>query len=105
MTLESNLLIDQCSTSQPTAQLRVILNDAVLPLKGVGACGDDPNGLCALDTVIAGWQQRIKDIDFEYVSTPTPASDCASYDCYGNYTLNASQPRNRNGRAPRSSES
>ena len=72
--------------------MRIILNDAVVPLKGVGQCGDDSNGLCALDTVIAGWQQRIKDIDYDY-------------DCYGNYTLNASQPRNRNGVAPRSSES
>lgn len=41
----------------------------MLPLKGIGECGSDPNGLCALDTVIDGFKRRLEEIDFECVTS------------------------------------
>jgi len=60
-------------SSTPT-HIRFALNDAVLPLTGVGGCPQDPNGLCPLDTYIAGMKQRIAEIDFQF-------------DCFANYTV------------------
>lgn len=42
-----------------------LCSDAVVPLSYPG-CPDDPNGLCAYDTVLAGLIQRNSEIDYEY---------------------------------------
>ncbi|GAA5976153.1 hypothetical protein JCM10908_005400 [Rhodotorula pacifica] len=65
----------ECSSSQPTKQIRMIVNDAVVPLTYPG-CAKDPNGLCAYDTVLAGLIQRNNEIDFDYA-------------CNGNYSVPA----------------
>jgi len=46
----------------------------VVPLTGVNGCKANPNGLCPLSTFVAGMQQRIADVDF-------------NYDCFANYTV------------------
>ncbi|THV07666.1 phosphoglycerate mutase-like protein [Dendrothele bispora CBS 962.96] len=54
--------------------IRWILNDGVVPLTGINGCTEDPNGLCDLPTFIAGMQQRIQEIDFDF-------------DCFANFTI------------------
>ncbi|GJN89464.1 hypothetical protein Rhopal_002450-T1 [Rhodotorula paludigena] len=67
------LQVLECQPSVPTKQIRMIVNDAVVPLSYPG-CKPDPNGLCAYDTVLAGLIQRRDEIDFDHA-------------CFGNYTL------------------
>ncbi|GAA5895207.1 hypothetical protein JCM6882_006615 [Rhodosporidiobolus microsporus] len=65
----------ECAPSVPTKQIRFILNDAVLPIhKSYPGCNEDPNGLCAYDTVLKALKNRVAEIDFQH-------------DCLGNYTL------------------
>ncbi|KAF9474096.1 phosphoglycerate mutase-like protein [Pholiota conissans] len=63
-----------CPASKNPTHIRWLLNDAALPLTGIKGCRTDPDGLCDLDTFIAGMQQRIKEVDF-------------TFDCFGNYTI------------------
>ncbi len=77
----------ECTASQPTKQIRFVLNDAVVPLTYKGCDAKEFNGLCALDTVIEALKERIDEIDFDY-------------DCYANYTLPVGIS-DLNGRAPR----
>lgn len=56
----------ECSPSAPTKQIRVIVNDAVVPLTYDGCDPAEINGLCAFDTVVAGLQKRLESIDFDY---------------------------------------
>lgn len=50
----------------------MILNDAVLPLHdSYPGCPEDPNGLCAVETVLEALRKREAEIDFEG-------------DCFGN---------------------
>ncbi|KAI0030935.1 phosphoglycerate mutase-like protein [Vararia minispora EC-137] len=75
------------STSGTPTHVRWILNDAVVPLTGVQGCTEDQDGLCNIDTYIAGTQARIDEIDFQF-------------DCLGNYTI--PEPDDiTDGRAPR----
>ncbi|ORY54885.1 histidine phosphatase superfamily [Leucosporidium creatinivorum] len=64
----------ECAPSAPTKQIRVIVNDAVVPLTYDGCDSTEFNGLCAYDTVVAGLQKRLDSIDFDWA-------------CNGNYTL------------------
>ncbi|BGP15519.1 hypothetical protein JCM10213_006581 [Rhodosporidiobolus nylandii] len=78
----------ECEPSVPTKQIRFIVNDAVIPIHdSYEGCSEDPNGLCALDTVVAALKKRIAEIDFDY-------------DCNGNYTV-PTYGAVTNGRAPR----
>ncbi|KIK63761.1 hypothetical protein GYMLUDRAFT_40825 [Collybiopsis luxurians FD-317 M1] len=63
-----------CEKSGAPSHIRWILNDAVLPQTGIGKCKYDSNGLCELDTFIAGMKQRIEEVDFQF-------------DCFANYTF------------------
>ena len=66
----------ECAPSKPTKQIRFIVNDAVVPLKGsFEGCSADPNGLCAYDTVLAGLIKRNEEIDFDYACH----GNCASF--------------------------
>ncbi|KAG8744060.1 hypothetical protein FRC10_010845 [Ceratobasidium sp. 414] len=54
-----------CAThSEP--QLRVIINDGVVPLDGLQGCPADKNGMCAVDTFVAAQRATIKQADFEW---------------------------------------
>ncbi|KAL8292818.1 hypothetical protein RQP46_000512 [Phenoliferia psychrophenolica] len=85
----TNLVIQvlECQPSAPTKQIRMIVNDAVIPLEtAYEGCKHDFNGLCAFDTVVAALQKRISEIDYEH-------------DCFGNYSVPAFGTVT-NGRAP-----
>lgn len=44
--------------------IRIILNDAVVPLTGIQGCPDDDDGICPLDTFMSAMQTLIGEIDF-----------------------------------------
>ncbi|TFK51909.1 phosphoglycerate mutase-like protein [Heliocybe sulcata] len=72
----SNLVgqVLSCPSSGTPSHIRWVLNDAVLPLTGLGSCPEDPNGLCPLDVFVKGMKDRINEIDYEY-------------DCFANLTV------------------
>ncbi|KAJ3842888.1 histidine phosphatase superfamily [Lentinula raphanica] len=76
-----------CPASDTPTHIRWILNDAVLPQTGIQGCSDDPNGLCELDTFVAGMKQRIEEVDFVF-------------DCYANYTVTLGNDTITNGQYP-----
>ncbi|KAF3068449.1 3-phytase A [Daldinia childiae] len=79
----------ECSTYQPTKQIRFIVNDGVIPIaESYSGCPADPHGLCAFDNVVSVLKDRIDEIDFDY-------------DCFGDYT--AEPGVDYNGRAPKNS--
>jgi len=43
-------------------------------MTGIKGCKPNKDGLCDLDTFIAGMQKRIEEVDFDF-------------DCFGNYTI------------------
>ncbi|KAG8705871.1 hypothetical protein FRC08_001398, partial [Ceratobasidium sp. 394] len=47
-------------------QLRVIINDGVVPLDGLQGCPTDKNGMCAVGTFAAAQLETIKQADFEW---------------------------------------
>lgn len=52
------------SAAQSSDYIRVILNDAVVPLTGVRGCPEDEEGKCPMSTFISSVQDIIADIDF-----------------------------------------
>ncbi|KAJ3765459.1 acid phosphatase [Lentinula raphanica] len=76
-----------CPASDTPTHIRWILNDGVLPQTGINGCGEDPNGLCEINTFIAGMKQRIEEVDF-------------AFDCFGNYTFSLSNDTITNGQFP-----
>lgn len=69
------LQVLECAPSVPTRQVRFVVNDAVVPLHGSFAgCREDPNGLCAYDTVLDALIKRRDEIDFDYACN----GNCAS---------------------------
>ena len=50
-----------CSGSR---QIRLILNDGVVPLTGLKGCPEDDDGLCPLDTFVSALQEIIAETDF-----------------------------------------
>lgn len=82
----------ECAPSAPTKQIRVIVNDAVIPLTYEGCDPTEFNGICAFDTVVTGLQKRLDSIDFDYacngnctwlfvlfLASPTKASTALSF--------------------------
>ncbi|KAJ3728872.1 histidine phosphatase superfamily [Lentinula raphanica] len=76
-----------CPASDTPTHIRWILNDGVLPQTGINGCEEDPNGLCEINTFIAGMKQRIEEVDF-------------AFDCFGNYTFSLSNDTITNGQFP-----
>ncbi|KAJ4488333.1 phosphoglycerate mutase-like protein [Lentinula aciculospora] len=77
-----------CPASDTPTHIRWLLNDGVLPQSGIKGCGDDPDGLCELETFIAGMKQRIKEVDFVF-------------DCFANYTFSLANDTITNGQFPK----
>jgi len=44
--------------------IRLILNDAVVPLTGLNGCGEDEDGLCALDTFVEALGELVAETNF-----------------------------------------
>ena len=58
----TNLQVQVLSCSE--RQVRIILNDAVVPLTGISGCPDDEDGLCPIETFVAGMQTLIGEVDW-----------------------------------------
>ncbi|KAJ7456109.1 histidine phosphatase superfamily [Mycena latifolia] len=63
-----------CPASDTPTHIRWVLNDAVVPLTGIAGCKHNEDGLCELESFVAGMKQRIAEVDF-------------AFDCFGNYTM------------------
>jgi hypothetical protein len=63
-----------CPARSEPEQIRVIVNDGVVPLSGLAGCGNDKLGMCALNAFVAGQKQMIKDTDW-------------NWGCYGDWTV------------------
>lgn len=55
-------------------QIRVILNDGVVPLTGISGCPEQKDGMCPVDTFVAGQREIIGETDWEY-------------ECHGDWTV------------------
>ncbi|KAE8542028.1 hypothetical protein D1P53_002205 [Cryptococcus gattii VGV] len=63
MPFATNLQVQVLSCSDEK-KLRLILNDAPIPLTGVNGCPEDDDGLCPVDTFVAAMKTLISEIDF-----------------------------------------
>ncbi|KAJ6603247.1 histidine phosphatase superfamily [Mycena vulgaris] len=61
-------------TSVPGPQIRIIVNDGVVPLTGLAGCAAQKDGMCAVDAFVAAQKKVIGATDW-------------AYDCYGNWTI------------------
>ncbi|KAH9483581.1 3-phytase A [Psilocybe cubensis] len=61
-------------TSTPGQQIRVIINDGVVPLTGIRGCPEQKDGMCPVDTFVAAQKEIIKEVDW-------------LYDCHGDWTV------------------
>ncbi|KAF9070401.1 phosphoglycerate mutase-like protein [Rhodocollybia butyracea] len=77
-----------CPASDKPTHIRWVLNDAVLPQTGIAGCKYDKDGLCPLDTFIAGMKQRIQEVDFDF-------------DCFANYTFTLAGDKITTGQFPK----
>lgn len=58
----------------PEPQIRVIINDGVVPLTGIEGCPAQKDGMCAVDTFVAGQKRSIRETDW-------------SWGCHGDWTV------------------
>ncbi|KAJ7247042.1 histidine phosphatase superfamily [Mycena rebaudengoi] len=61
-------------TSVPGPQIRIIVNDGVVPLTGIAGCAAQKDGMCAVDAFVVAQKKIIGATDW-------------AYDCYGNWTI------------------
>ncbi|WVF67719.1 hypothetical protein IAT40_002478 [Kwoniella sp. CBS 6097] len=54
----------QVLTCSGEKKIRLILNDAAVPLTSINGCPDDDDGLCPLDTFVSAMQTLIGEVDF-----------------------------------------
>nr|XP_031863805.1 uncharacterized protein CI109_000447 [Kwoniella shandongensis]KAA5530877.1 hypothetical protein CI109_000447 [Kwoniella shandongensis] len=68
MPFATNLQI-QVLTCSPSSsrKVRIILNDAAVPLTGIQGCPEDDDGLCPLDTFVSAMQTLIGEVDYRKV--------------------------------------
>jgi len=59
------LLVLEC-TSIPGTQVRIIINDGVVPLSGLNGCPDQKSGMCPLSTFVEAQKQTIRETDWDY---------------------------------------
>jgi len=58
-----------CPQKEENRQIRIILNDAPVPLSGIRGCGDDEDGLCPMDSFVSSVQELVDEVNFEEVCT------------------------------------
>ncbi|KAF8162781.1 histidine phosphatase superfamily [Crassisporium funariophilum] len=61
-------------TSLPGPQIRIIINDAVVPLTGIRGCAEQKDGMCPVETFVKAQKEIIKNTDW-------------TYDCHGDWTV------------------
>ncbi|OBZ66403.1 3-phytase A [Grifola frondosa] len=52
--------------SLPEPQIRIIINDGVVPLTGIRGCPKQEDGMCTLDTFIRAQREIIRETDWEW---------------------------------------
>ena len=67
------LLVLECS-SVPGPQIRIIINDGVVPLTGIKGCPEQRDGMCPVDRFVAAQKEIIGKTDWVY-------------DCHGDWEL------------------
>jgi hypothetical protein len=61
----TNLQVQVLSCARKSEkQVRLILNDAPVPLTGINDCEEDDEGMCSLGTFIDGMKSLISETDF-----------------------------------------
>ncbi len=53
-------------TSTPGPQIRIIINDGVVPLTGIKGCPDQKDGMCPVEKFVASQKELIDAVDWEY---------------------------------------
>ena len=71
--LTSLSLVLEC-TSSPGPQIRIIINDGVVPLTGIRGCPKQKDGMCPVETFVGAQKEIIRNTNWEY-------------DCHGNWTV------------------
>ncbi|KAJ7869626.1 phosphoglycerate mutase-like protein, partial [Mycena leptocephala] len=61
-------------TSLPGPQIRIIVNDGVVPLTGIEGCGAQKDGMCAVETFVGAMRKIIAGTDWEW-------------DCHGDWEI------------------
>ena len=51
-------------TSSPEPQIRIIVNDGVVPLTSLHGCAPHPDGLCAVSTFVDAMREMIRTTDW-----------------------------------------
>ncbi|KAG6839977.1 hypothetical protein C0991_009915 [Blastosporella zonata] len=57
-------LLDCTSVHEP--QIRIIVNDGVVPLTSIKGCGKQSDGMCPLKAFIKAQKERLEEIDWDY---------------------------------------
>ena len=52
--------------STPDPQIRIIVNDGVVPLTGIEGCPAQADGMCSVDTFVAGQKRTIRETDWTW---------------------------------------
>ncbi|KAJ7130984.1 phosphoglycerate mutase-like protein [Mycena filopes] len=53
-------------TSQPGPQIRIIVNDGVVPLRGIEGCPEQKDGMCAVETFVGAEKKIIGETDWAW---------------------------------------
>ncbi|KAK0243834.1 phosphoglycerate mutase-like protein [Armillaria nabsnona] len=53
-------------TSVPGQQIRIVINDGVVPLTGIKGCPDQKDGMCPVETFVAAQKELIDKVDWVY---------------------------------------
>lgn len=78
--------------SVPEPQIRVIINDGVVPLTGLRGCPKQKDGMCPVSTFVEAQKATIAETDWEWA-------------CHGDWTLPAGTAWNTTiGQPPKKSE-
>jgi len=64
-----------CPSQAEESQIRLILNDAVVPLTGLRGCEENDQGLCPLDTFVGALNEIIAETDFGTTCGATKKAD------------------------------
>lgn len=71
-TLTSSLVLECSTFSDP--QIRIVINDGVVPLTGIKGCPEQRDGMCPVEQFVAAQKEIIAQTDW-------------TYDCHGNWSV------------------
>lgn len=60
---------DEESKNGPHRYVRIILNDAPVPLTGINGCKENDDGLCEFDSFVSSMHTLIGEVDHAYACT------------------------------------